>query len=67
MTTEKLSTSVQDYSDEVIQIQQLSRRMYGEIQAKRFDAARDTARTIAIHAMHVGVWCKEFVDNKNSS
>jgi hypothetical protein len=30
--------------------------------AKDFIAARNTARKIAVDAMLIGIWCREFVD-----
>ena len=61
MTTNDSSlTSVQDYSEAMIRIQQLNKQMHKEIQAKDFDAARNSARKIAVDAMLVGIWCKEF-------
>jgi hypothetical protein len=47
----------------MIRIQQLNKQMHKEIQAKDFDAARNTARKIAVDAMLVGIWCKEFAKN----
>jgi hypothetical protein len=61
-TIESSPTSVQDYSEAMIRIQHLNKQMHKEIQAKDFDAARHTARKIAVDAMLVGIWCRKFID-----
>ena len=56
------STSVQDYSEAMIRIQQLNVQMHKQIQGKNFVEARRTARKIAVDAMLIGIWCKDFLD-----
>jgi hypothetical protein len=60
-THDSSRTSVQDYSEAMIRIQQLNRDMHKQIQNKDFVAARDTARKIGVDAMLVAIWCKQFV------
>ena len=62
MTTNESNTSVQDYSEAMIRIQQLNVQMHKQIQSKDFLAARATARKIAVDAMLIGIWCKDFLD-----
>lgn len=60
-------SSVQDYSEAMIRIQQLNREMHRQIQRKDFHGARTTARKIAVDAMLIGVWCKQFVQEQTKS
>lgn len=66
-TQDSLPTSVQDYSEAMIRIQQLNRDMHRQIQAKDFDGARNTARQIAVDAMLVAIWCKQFVQEQTET
>jgi hypothetical protein len=61
MTTNESSISVQDYSESVIRIQHLNRDLQKKMQSKDFVEARNLARLIAVEAMHIGVWCREFI------
>lgn len=63
-TIDSSRTSVEDYSEAMIRIQQLNREMHRQIQAKQFDDARNTARKIAVDAMLVAIWCKQFVQEQ---
>lgn len=64
MNTSSSDTSVQDYSEAMIRIQQLNVQMHKQIQDKNFAEARRTARKIAVDAMLIGIWCKNFVDTR---
>ena len=55
----------EDYSEAIIRIQQLHGQLGKEMREKNFVAARNTARKIAVDAMLIGIWCREFVENKN--
>lgn len=51
-----------DYSEAMIRIQQLHRKLQTEMLRKDYAAARNTARKIAVDAMLIGIWCRQFVD-----
>lgn len=55
----------EDYSESIIRIQQLNKKLQKELQGKKFAAARNTARKIAVDAMLIGIWCREFIENEN--
>jgi hypothetical protein len=61
MTTNEPSTSVPDYSEAFIRIQHLHRGLQKQVQAKDYVAARNNARLIALEAMLIGIWCKQFI------
>lgn len=67
MTTENPNTSDLDYSEAMINIQKFHRKMQKELLRHDYIAARDTARKIAVEAMLIGVWCKQFVDKRNKA
>ena len=62
MTTSESNILDQDYSEAMIRIHQLHRQLQKEMLANDFIAARNTARKIAVGAMLIGIWCREFVD-----
>ena len=51
----------QDYSEAIIRIQQQHKQLQKELTNKQYAAARNTARKIAVDAMLIGTWCREFV------
>lgn len=65
MITNESSILDQDYSEAMIRIQQLHKQLQKDILTKNFVAARNTARKIAVDAMLIGIWCREFVDKKD--
>lgn len=64
MITNESSILDPDYSEAMIRIQQLHKQLQKEMLNKHFVAARNTARKIAVDAMLIGIWCREFVDKK---
>lgn len=64
MTTNESSILDQDYSEAMIRIQQLHKQLEKEMRLNDFIAARNTARKIAVDAMLIGIWCREFVDKR---
>jgi hypothetical protein len=64
MTTDESSILDQDYSEAMIRIQQLHKQLQKELRENNFVAARNTARKVAVDAMLIGIWCREFVDKK---
>jgi len=66
MTTEGMNILDQDYSESMIRIQQLHKQLQRELRENKFVAARNTARKIAVDAMLIGIWCKEFVDKREN-
>lgn len=62
MITNESSILDPDYSEAMIRIQQLHKQLEKEMLAKNYVAARNTARKIAVDAMLIGIWCREFVD-----
>lgn len=54
----------QDYSEAMIRIQQLHKQLQKEMLAENFVAARNTTRKIAVDAMLIGIWCREFIDRR---
>jgi hypothetical protein len=56
----------EDYSEAMIRIQQLHRQLQKEMTKNEYFAARNTARKIAVDAMLIGIWCKEFVDKREN-
>lgn len=62
MITNESSILDPDYSEAMIRIQQLHKQLGKEMLAKNYVAARNTARKIAVDAMLIGIWCREFVD-----
>lgn len=64
MTTNESNILDQDYSEAMIRIQQLHKQLEFEMRHSNFVAARNTARKIAVDAMLIGIWCREFVDKK---
>jgi len=65
MITNESNTSVPDYSEAFIRIQHLHRDLQKEMQAKDYVAARNSARLIAIEAMHIGIWCRQFIGEES--
>ena len=63
MTTTKLSTSSPDYSEAFVRIQHLHRDMQKSLQARDYVESRALARAIALEAMHIGIWCRQFIDD----
>jgi len=61
MNTKEFDTSVQDYSEAFTRIQHLHRDLHRQINHKQFDAARESARKIAVDAMLIAMWCKTFI------
>lgn len=61
MTTNDLNISDPDYSEAFIKIQHLHKGLQKQMQAKDYVAARNNARLIALEAMHIGIWCKQFI------
>lgn len=66
MTTESSSILDQDYSEAMIRIQQLHKQLQKELRGSNFVAARNTARKVAVDAMLIGIWCREFVDKREN-
>lgn len=66
MITNESDILDQDYSEAMIRIQQEHKQLQKEILAQNFVAARNTARKIAVDAMLIGIWCREFVDKGRS-
>lgn len=64
MITNESNILDQDYSEAMIRIQQLHKQLEAEMRKAQFVAARNTARKIAVDAMLIGIWCREFVDRK---
>ena len=64
MNIEESNILDQDYSEAMIRIQQLHKQLEGEMRKNQFVAARNTARKIAVDAMLIGIWCREFVDRR---
>lgn len=62
MSTEELNILDQDYSEAMIRIQQLHKQLQKEMREGKYAAARNTSRKIAVDAMLIGIWCREFVD-----
>lgn len=63
--TEPLNTLDRDYSEAFVSIQHLHKQLQKDMWAKDYIAARNTARLVAIEAMHIGVWCRQFIgENK---
>jgi hypothetical protein len=62
MITNESSTSVLDYSEAFIRIQHLHRDLQKQVLAKDYVQARELARAMAIEAMHIGIWCRQFID-----
>jgi hypothetical protein len=56
----------EDYSEAMSRIQQLHRQLQKEMTKNEYSAARNTARKIAVDAMLIGIWCKEFVDKREN-
>lgn len=64
MITNEFDILDQDYSEAMIRIQQLHKQLESEMRKNQFVAARNTARKIAVDAMLIGIWCREFVDRR---
>lgn len=64
MTINESNVLDQDYSEAMIRIQQLHKQLQKELRENKFSAARNTARKIAVDAMLVGIWCREFLDKR---
>ena len=66
MTTESSSILDQDYSEAMVRIQQWHKQLQRELRDNNFVAARNTARKVAVDAMLIGIWCKDFVDKREN-
>jgi hypothetical protein len=62
MTMNESSTSALDYSEAFIRMQHLHRDLQKQLLAKDYVQARELARAVAIEAMHIGIWCRQFID-----
>jgi hypothetical protein len=67
MTTKESSTLDLDYSEAFVKIQHLHKDLQKAMQKKDYVVARGLARAMAIEAMHVGIWCRKFIDDHNES
>lgn len=66
MITNESNTLDPDYSEAMIRIQQFHKQLESEMRRNNFVAARNTARKIAVDAMLIGIWCREFVNKKKN-
>jgi hypothetical protein len=63
MSFDDLNMPSQDYAEAFIRIQHLHRDLQKLMLSKDYVQARSVARAIAIEALHIGVWCRQFIND----
>jgi hypothetical protein len=59
--------TAQDYSEALLNIQLLLKKLQEEMRNGNYTEGRDISRDIAVEAMFIGIWCKEAVDKNNKT
>lgn len=65
-TLEELPSDYTDYAEAFTRMQALSRELNLQLNSKKYEEARNTARKIAVDAMMIGIWCRKFIGDKNA-
>jgi len=67
MNPDDLNLPSKDYAEAFIRIQHFHRDLQKLMLNKDYVQARSVARAIAIEAMHIGIWCRQFISDVDES